>query len=292
MAGVLGTAGSAAAALAQFYYSGSEVKRIHAGRAAEAGVISALLAEAGVEGPADVLEGQAGFAHAYADAFDGERLFSGLGVDYKLDEITIKPHATSARLQASVEALFGLAGEHAFDPNDIIEIDAAIPSVIAGRLTQANPPDCTAAQMSLPFTAGLTVVLARERGVQRPLSVEDYREHLDDPRVRRIAQRTTCRIDPDIDAATTDEVVPARVTVRLRNGNAYSESVECPPGAPGRPLSTERAAQLFSAAAGSLLPSVEIGATIAAVAGLGNTTTIRDVIAPFSRVPTEGASLS
>lgn len=292
MAGVLGTAGSAAAALAQFYYSGSSVKRIHAGRAAEAGVLAALLAEAGVEGPADVLEGQAGFAHAYADAFDPDRLFDGLGSDYKLDEITIKPHATSARLQGSVEALFDLAGEHSLEPDDVVEIDVAIPRIIAGRLTQPDPPDCTAAQMSLPFTAALTVVLARERGVKRPLSVDDYQEHLGDSRVRRLARCTTCRIDPGIDAATTEEVVPAHVTVRLRDGRAFTASVACPLGAPGRPLSAQRASELFSAAADGLLPRTAIQATIAAVAGLGHATTLRDVTAHFSRVPTEGVSVS
>jgi 2-methylcitrate dehydratase PrpD len=288
LAAVLGTAGSAAAALAQFYYSGSSVKRIHAGRAAEAGVVSALLADVGVEGPADILEGQAGFAHAYADAFAPDRIFDGLGRDYKLDEITIKPHATSARLQASVEALFDLARERPIDPADVAAIECAIPRVIAGRLTQNNPPDCTAAQMSLPFTAALALVLAHERGTKNPLSVDDYQAHIDDAQVRRLAPLVACTVDAAIDAATTEEVVPARVTVRLRDGRSLTAAVAAPAGAPGRQLGAPRSAQLFRAATGGLIPAASIEATIAAVADLGGQTTIRDITALFTQVPTKG----
>src|SRR5581483_2479351 len=171
-------------------------------------------------GPDDVLEGQAGFAHAYADAFDVDRIRDGLGRDFKLGEITIKPHGTSARLQASVQAIQDLAREQAIDPAAVESIEAGIPKVIAGRLTQADPPDVTAAQMSLPFTLGLAVVLAHQRGPAEPLSVDAYREHIDDREVRRLALAALCPVDAGIDAATTDELVPARVTVRLRDGSS------------------------------------------------------------------------
>ncbi len=245
MAGALGIAGSSAGGLAQFYYSGSWVKRIHAGKAAESGVMAALFARAGVEGPRDVIEGEAGFARAYAQSFDPTQITTGLGLTYKLPEITIKPHATSARLQAAVQATFALAGEQPIDPAAVEHIEIAIPRVILGRLTKSDPPDCSAAQMSLPFTVGLALVLAHQRGADRPLSVEDYRARLEDPQVRRLAAATVCRVDAAIDAATTDELVPARVVLRLADGTERAGSVDRPLGSPGEPLNARQRAVLF-----------------------------------------------
>ena len=282
IAGTLGTAGSMAGGLAQFYYSGSSVKRIHAGRASEAGVLAALFANAGVEGPSDVLEGQAGFARAYADAFASERLFDGLGERYKLGEITLKPHATSARVQASVEAIFDMVRSAPIDPRDVVAIDAAIPSVIAGRLTQPDPPDCSAAQMSLPFTVALALVLAHERGADLPLSVDDYQARLTDRDVRRISAATDCRIDAGVEAMTTDEVVPARVTVRLRDGSERVASVDRALGAPGRPIDFDEAARLLRAAADGFIEPAALDAVVDAVARLPEDGTAHQIAGSFA----------
>ena len=69
MAGALGAACAYAGGLAQFYKSGSVIKRVYAGEAAECGVISALLTQGGIWGPRDILEGkEAGFFRAFSDA--------------------------------------------------------------------------------------------------------------------------------------------------------------------------------------------------------------------------------
>jgi 2-methylcitrate dehydratase PrpD len=247
LAGALGIAGSSAAGLAQFYYSGSLVKRIHAGCAAQSGVMAALFAGAGLEGPRDILEGEAGFGHAYADKFDPTRILSGLGTDFKLPEVTIKPHATSARFQSAVEVALVLAAERGIRTEDIVAIEVAIPRVILGKLTQRNPPDVSAAQLSLPFTVGLAFTLGQRRGGELPLTVDDYRTWLDDAGVRRLARVTECRVDDEIDAGTTDECVPARISVTLADGSAQIGFIERPLGAPGRPLSPAQRDSLFSA---------------------------------------------
>ena len=253
MAGALGMAGSFAGGLAQFYYSGSSVKRVHAGRAAEAGVTSALLAKHGLYGPADIVEGAAGFAHGYADAFQASRITSDLGLEYRMREITIKPNATSARLQASVEATLRLVTDHEVAPGQIVSVRVGIPSVIAGRLTQPAPPDCSAAQLSLPFTIGLAALIGRERGARTFLTVDDYQAHLDDRQVRRIARATVCEVDPVIEAATTEMSVPSAVSMRLADGREITEQVDFALGSPGRPFDKDALEALFATAA-RLLP--------------------------------------
>ena len=108
IAASIGLVASFSGGLTQFYKSGSTVKRIHAARAAENGVAAALLARHGFTGPEDILEGNNGFARAYADGADLGIVGDALGSDYLLREVTVKAHACSARVQAAVEGLLDL----------------------------------------------------------------------------------------------------------------------------------------------------------------------------------------
>ena len=71
------------------------------------------------------------------------------------------------------------------------------------------------------------------------LSVVDYERSLDDPRVKQIDARVRCEVDPEVEAATTVEAVPARVTVTLRDGTTHSRFVAAPKGSPSRPFAHE-----------------------------------------------------
>src|SRR5438477_7812562 len=66
IADALGIAGSAAAGLFAFVNGGADIKRLHAGHAAREGIQAALLAELGVQGPPNVVEGRDGFMQAFA----------------------------------------------------------------------------------------------------------------------------------------------------------------------------------------------------------------------------------
>lgn len=68
----LGNAGTQAAGLWQFLESGAMSKHLHAGRAAEAGLVAADLASRGFTGPDGILEGERGFFAGLAPAGDPE----------------------------------------------------------------------------------------------------------------------------------------------------------------------------------------------------------------------------
>src|SRR5438477_7963134 len=66
IADALGIAASASAGLFAFVNGGADIKRLHAGHAAREGIQAALLAELGVQGPPNVVEGRDGFMQAFA----------------------------------------------------------------------------------------------------------------------------------------------------------------------------------------------------------------------------------
>lgn len=254
IAETIGLAASFSGGLTQFYKSGSSVKRIHAARAAENGVASALMAKSGFGGPTDILEGENGFARAYAEAFSPAIISDGLGRDFRMLEVTVKGHACSARVQAAIEAVIALCAEHGVRADAVEDMEIGIPSVILGKLTQPRPIDVQAAQMSLPFSAALALILADRAGDGFTLSVKDFESHLKDPALAAVEARIRCIVTPEVEAKTTAESVPARVTIKLKSGKTVTTFVPAFKGSPSNPFTHADHVARFSRELGSRWP--------------------------------------
>jgi len=248
----LGIAASYAGGTTQFFLSGSEVKRLHAGKAAAGGVEAALLARAGLTGPRDAIEGLQGFARALADSFDSGAIERGLGREFRIADLTLKPHAGSARLQAAVEAACELARQ-GIAPAQIKAVEVGIPAVIEGRLTNNDPLELQQAQMSVPFAVAMALILTPGREWPPVLTLDDFEQSLNDTRVRELSRRTVCVRDAEIERATTTEYVPARVTLQLADGARREHAVWLPPGSPGRPLAADEISARFRAVVSPLV---------------------------------------
>jgi 2-methylcitrate dehydratase PrpD len=231
----IGIGASFCGGLTQFYHSGSTVKRIHAAQAASSGVRAAMLVDSGFSGPTDILEGKDGFARAYADAVDFDRISKGLGTDFHLLEVAIKPHACSARVQSAIEAASTVCRDHGIAADRVRRIQLGIPKVIQGRLTSNHPGDLQAAQMSAPFSVALA--LHKQGSPGAALNVDDFEAGLAEASVMALTARVECVVDEEIERTSTSESVSARVTVSLDDGNEYSTFVLAPKGSASRPFS-------------------------------------------------------
>jgi 2-methylcitrate dehydratase PrpD len=239
IADALGLAGGYASGLAQFYYSGGSAKRIHAAHAAEGGVAAALLAAEGYSGPNDIIEGQGGFARAYADGFKPELIEEGLGQRFHLMDVLVKSHAAAARVAAGIDAMVELREQHGFAIDDIASMALGIPKIIQGRLTNPHPVDLQAAQMCLPFSVALASKIALAPGGVTTLGVSDFEAGLQDRRLYDIEERTAIALDDEVEAASNELSTAARVGVTLRDGRSWSKLVAAPKGSPSRPFTAD-----------------------------------------------------
>lgn len=285
LAGALGAAGAYAGGLAQFYHSGSFIKRLNGARGAESGVMAALLTQAGIWGPRDILEGEAGFFRAFAERSDPEQVTGDLGRAFRLMEVSTKVHAGAGRLQAAVDCGLALGHEHKLEPAHVAEVEIGIPEVIQGRLTQTSPPDLQSAQLSVPFSLAMALALGASRGAQTALRREDYETALAREDVKALATRVRCVLDPAIEAATTSEEVPARVKLELDDGRVLEASVAHPRGSPSRRMSWDEVSALFAEATREVLPEAAWWAVPKLVAALDRDATPRDITARFLAVP-------
>jgi 2-methylcitrate dehydratase PrpD len=180
----LGIAGSGSAGLLEFAWSGGDTKRLHLGRASQLGLESALLARAGVNGPATVLEGRSGFFNAFSTEPAKPSLLAGLGSEWTIEPPWLKSYATHVTHQAVVAAIQELKREHPVDPAAITRVVIrGAERIMEERHTEREPHDVLGGQYSLPFTAA--VALARD--LSDPLVYDEGAVR--DPLVRDLARR-------------------------------------------------------------------------------------------------------
>src|SRR5437868_3159018 len=120
MTNAIGLAGSLAGGLLEFAKGdGGMVKRLHLGRASEAGVLAASLAAAGFTGPRTVIEGQFGFLRVFCTDFEVAELTKGLGRDFVTAPTVLKRYPVHATAHAAVRAVRDLQTEHGFTGSDV-----------------------------------------------------------------------------------------------------------------------------------------------------------------------------
>jgi 2-methylcitrate dehydratase PrpD len=184
MANALGIAGSLCGGLLEFARGdGGMVKRLHLGRASEAGVLAASLAAGGFTGPRTVIEGQFGFLRVFCTAWDEAELTRGLGEEFIVSTAALKRYPCHATAHAAVRAARELQAEHGFTGAEVEAIAATGTERMVERHKILEPADLMLAQYSIPFSVALT--LCRE--ARNPESWDETA--LADPQIRALARR-------------------------------------------------------------------------------------------------------
>src|SRR5580658_5056109 len=115
IANAIGIAGSLAGGLLEFARGdGGMVKRLHLGRASEAGVMAASLAKGGFEAPRTVIEGEFGFLRVFCTEWDETHLTRSLGSDFVTMSAVLKRYPVHATAHAAVRAMRDLQAAHRF----------------------------------------------------------------------------------------------------------------------------------------------------------------------------------
>lgn len=192
MTNAIGIAGSLAGGLLEFARGdGGTVKRLHLGRASEAGVLAASLAEQGFAGPRTVIEGAFGFLRVFCTEFEQGELTRGLGRDYVTLSTVLKRYPCHATAHAAVRAVRDLQAEHGFSGDEVDSVSVTGTRRIVERHNILEPADLMLAQYSLPFC----VALALHREARDPESYDE--SALADPRIRALTRRVRLVLESD-----------------------------------------------------------------------------------------------
>ena len=237
MTNAIGIAGSLCSGILEFSHSGGGmVKRLHPGRAAEAGVMAAGLARDGFTGPPTVIEGKYGFLNVFCANADLSRLTAGLGSVWQTLTVAHKRYAAHSTAHVPMTAALALKAEHGITGDDIESVLVEGNEKIVSHHDIKEPQEITMAQYSVPFC----VAVAFHRDPLDPNVFSDA--SLNDPSIRRLTRNVTVAVLKD---APKDQGKASRVTVKLRNGRGLVKEMHSYPGLPEEPLTTEQLRKKF-----------------------------------------------
>jgi 2-methylcitrate dehydratase PrpD len=221
---------SMAAGLQQAFRSDAMTKPLHAGRAAEAGLLAALGARQGVTGAAGMLDGERGFGRAMSAGVDWQAAVAGLGEDWTITRTTQKNHGCCGHTFAALDAIIALRAEHGLAPADVESIQVGTYGAALEICGNPDPRTGYEGKFSLPYTAAVALTTGRVR-------LDAFDEaHLHDPLVRETMAKVALELDPECDAAFPRRR-SARVAVRLASGRVLERHAPTRKGDPDAPLS-------------------------------------------------------
>ena len=211
-----GLAGTQAAGLKSAF--GTLAKPLQVGRAAETGLLSALLAADGFSANTEILEDVQGFAVTHAepaakDAAQDAWLIRGTLFKY---------HAACYLTHATIEGLRALMHEHAFGARDVRQVHLVVDETCLHVCNIERPRTGTEAKFSLRAAAALTLL---GHATNDPSTFEDAL--VQSPELRALCERVSVSTAP-MPATRT------RVSVALAAGQTLS--VEHDAGVPDSDL--------------------------------------------------------
>ncbi len=267
----LGIAGSHASGLMEYSRSGGTVNRLHSSIAAYGGMRAAFLAQRGVKGPPTILEGERGFLRAYSGESILNETTRGLGERYRVLLIELKPYCCCGTSTTTLDAVSKIRTKHEFHPDEVEEIIVhATPLTFKMTGSAKAPEDVTSAQFSGSFGVALRLIKGEN-------SFREYSEgNLKDAEVLALARKTRLILDEDIGKLPQSDN-PAKILIKLKNGNVYEETVAAGRGSVLNPMEQEEIYQKFRRFAQVVLPGRDTEAVIQKIAGLEDLDDVRSL---------------
>lgn len=241
MAYALGLAGTQSFGVWAFLVGDANCKSLHAGRAAAAGMESALMAGAGLRGSKRILDAEdGGILSAMSDSSEISYVDAGLGTAWEILKIDRKPYPCCRSTHGPIDAALYLKEQYQIRPEEIdgIRVDTYLVGKKQCGVSEGskNPGNAAQAKFSTPFTVACAFLSG---SVRETFFTEEYMKR---PEVRALLEKV--RVEEDV---SLTEQYPAhwgsRVTVTLKNGTVLCKQIRDASGGMDNPLSKQQLQQ-------------------------------------------------
>jgi 2-methylcitrate dehydratase PrpD len=231
----LGIAASFASGLRQNF--GTMTKPLHAGHAAQNGVVAANLARRGYTADLGVVEGKLGYAQAFAgpEKFDLDKITLDLGKRFDIVSpgVGLKRYPSCARTHPAIDAMLDMVMKNDILPENVQSISCAGSYTTPTMLIHSRPQTALEGKFSMEFCMALALL---ERKVELP----DFKDQkVQDPRIQELIKKVSFSIRPDLNTIENSGNPSTTVKVLLKDGREFTKTVDEAKGTPGNPLSAE-----------------------------------------------------
>ncbi|MDQ3541900.1 MAG: MmgE/PrpD family protein [Chloroflexota bacterium] len=213
---------------------GAMTKSLHVGRAGANGVLAAMLAERGYTAAPDSLQGRRGMFSVMSTTTRSEALTAGLGRDWEIDRVGIKPYSCGVVAHPPIDAVKRLQTERGIDPDDVERIDLRVNPLVVELTGKTDPRTGLEGKFSVAFCAAIAMI----EGAAGP------RQFTDEAVVRPDVVALRDRIHPEADSSLNHSQAVA--TAHLRDGSSVTIEVAAASGTPENPLSADEVRAKFN----------------------------------------------
>ena len=269
MVHALGIAGTQASGVREVF--GSMTKPFHPGRAAQTGVMAALLAQRGFTSTTAILEGRRGFAAVSATDYDLHKATEGLGEDWEIHMNALKPYACGVVNHPLIDAMIALRGKEGVAPENVESITARVHPLVLELVNRQHPKVGLEGKFSFQHSMAVGLV----DGGAYPAQFTDKR--VADP----VIVSLRARISATVDNAMAEDATEVKLT--LKNGKSYTQEITHATGAPQNPMTDDQLNAKFQTLARDGLSKRRVSGLLESLWDLENAPDIRPVLA-FTRM--------
>ncbi len=218
----LGIAGTQSSGLREMF--GTHCKSLHPGRAAQNGLMSALLAEKNFTSSNEVLEAKRGFANVMSTKQDYARITEKLGGSYEVTLNSYKPFACGIVIHPAIDACVQLKHEYGLSGDEVESVELSVAPLVLELTGKRTPQTGLEGKFSVFHSAAAALIFG----------AAGEKQYSDDcvcnPRVIALRDRVVATAD----AGRRDDEVRARV--RLTDGRVLEKYIEHAIGSRERPM--------------------------------------------------------
>ena len=240
----LGIAATQAAGLREMF--GSMSKNLHIGRAAQNGLLAALLAQKNFTSSEQSLEAPRGYTRVLGENPNLEIATSELGTRYEITTNTYKPYPCGVVIHPIIEGCITLAQQHNIDPASVRRIALRCNPLVLELCGKKTPRHTLEAKLSVFYSAAVAVV------ARHVAERENGDEFLRNPVVVRLRDSVTVKPDAAIREDETD------VTLEMMDGKTVHCHIDHVTGSVERPMSDHDMQKKFRGLTGPVLPRERI----------------------------------
>lgn len=220
---------------------GSLAVRLIQGFVSQGGIICAQLAQGGISGPENFLEGIYGYFHLYAkDEYDPQAVVGELGERFELTKIVFKKYPSCGGTLASTDAILDLIKEKELVPEDLRQIDITVTPYIhklVGHQFKIGENPKVDAQFNIQYCVANALLRKNSK-----------LEHFDEPSIREpkimeLVDKIRVVADPVLDKRGHTAV---DMHVTTRDGSVLHKAVDIARGFPGNPLTEDEHNERFN----------------------------------------------
>ena len=234
----IGIAASLSAGLRENF--GTMTKPLHAGRAAESGVIACDLSDYGWSSTDKILESPRGFFQAHGGGYDINAIKGKLGRPWTFSKpgISIKPHPCGSLTHPGMTKMLELIKKHNIISDQVLKVDVGTNHNMQNALIHHRPTNEFQAKFSMEYSMAILLI---EKRAYIP-EYQDKRINKSD--VQKMLRKINFYKNKTAEAAGYDKMTTL-IDIYLKNGKKISGRGDFGKGSPAIPMSYDEVADKF-----------------------------------------------